>query len=544
VAAEIGGDSDPAYAIQQAVDAGLLKRHTLANNTSWLAVPRKADAEGVIARSLARLLSRPAELWPDASGLPHLSDHQRGVLACILTKPVAVLTGTPGTGKTFSAAQVIKAVMHMVPPDEIAVCAPTGKAAVRITKAMHEYGLDLEATTVHRLLKIAGQTRDGFYFQHNADNPLPYRVVILDEGSMMDTDLEAALLDALAPGTHLLIVGDPYQLPPVGHGAPLRDLIDSGVLPPGELSEIRRNSGQIVAACQDIKNGFRYVTCDAYDDGTNNFRSLEAADADAVLANVRAACRRLKARAEAGELAPGFDPVEDVQVLCVVNEKSTLGRYALNRILQEELNPASGPGQGGDAHPFRTGDKVICLVNGKMACVQKTPGEADASFDAWYKAASGPPEKYIANGDMGRVLAASPSKLVVRISHPERTVLVNIPAGGKKKGGDAPEGEEGTSWGPIDLGYAVTAHKSQGSEWPFVIIPIDESERAKGVVSRELLYTAISRAKWRCLLVGRRAVADEWCQTVVMRRRKTLLKERIVAAVAKMQAQPGQGGGR
>jgi exodeoxyribonuclease V alpha subunit len=202
------------------------------------------------------------------------SDHQREAAARAMAGPVGLLTGTPGTGKTFVTAQVIKAVRDLVPPDEVAVVAPTGKAAVRITRALHDYGVDVEATTVHRLLQIAGKTADGFKFAHNRDNPLPLRVVFLDEASMLDVDLAAALVAALAPGTHLLLVGDPYQLPPVGHGAPLRDLLAAG-LPAGELTEIRRNSGMIVEACRDIKNGYRYKTCDKFDDAGNNFRSVE-----------------------------------------------------------------------------------------------------------------------------------------------------------------------------------------------------------------------------------------------------------------------------
>ncbi len=526
IADDLGADCDPDYAIQQALDvknaagdpAPLLVRKVAADGSKWVALPSRSKAEIDIAVGIAKLLQTPPTLWPAVADLAEIDDHQRAVAAVALSAAVGILTGTPGTGKTFTAAQVIKAVQGLVPPDEIAVVAPTGKASVRITKALHEYGVKIEATTIHRLLGIAGQTRDGFVFQHDETNPLPFRVVFMDEGSMTDTDLFAGLVRALPPGTHLLIIGDPYQLPPVGHGAPLRDLIDAGV-PSGELTEIRRNSGLIVSACRDIKNGYRYTTCDKFDDQGNNFRSIEAATNDEILGTIRGVCRTLQKRAET---EPGLDPIEDVQVLCVVNAQSVLGRHNLNKILQEELNPK---GEGGDQHPFRVGDKVICLKNGRMPVLDCSPGAKPNEFDGYYPTAAERKERYIANGDMGRVLAVNPKKIVVRFTHPERVVMVGLPGAGKVKAEDSPDAEGG-GWGPVDLGYSVTTHKSQGSEWPYVLIPIDESDRAKRVVSRELLYTAISRAKKRCLLIGRRGVADEWCQTVVMRKRKTFLKER------------------
>lgn len=533
IADELGSDCDPAYAIQQAIDATddkgeprpLLVRRAAEGGGKWVALPARAKNESDLAAGVARLLQTPPSLWPDALTLEAIDDHQKGRAATALSGCVGILTGTPGTGKTFTAAQIIKAVRYLVPPDEIAVVAPTGKAAVRITKALHEYGVAIEATTIHRLLQIAGQDRDGFKFAHNEDNKLPFRVVIMDEGSMTDTDLFAALVRALAPGTHLLIIGDPYQLPPVGHGAPLRDLIDAGV-PCGELTEIRRNSGLIVTACRDIKNGFRYTTCEKFDDNGNNFRSVEAGTNREIVETIRSLCRKFKEKAAA---EPGLDPIEDVQVLCVVNAQSELGRHNLNKILQQELNPH---GEGGDQHPFRVGDKVICLKNGRMPVLDHSPGGKPSEFDAYYQTSAPQKEKYIANGDMGRVLAVSPKKIVVRFTHPERVVMVGLPGAGKVRPEDSPDAEGG-GWGPVDLGYSVTTHKSQGSEWPYVLIPIDESDRAKRVVSRELLYTAISRAKKRCLLIGRRGVADEWCQTVVMRRRKTFLSDSARAAIGR-----------
>lgn len=524
---EVGYDSDPEYGVQRAFDAGLITRYTDQRGNNWLALPSRARAEADIAEGLARLMARPVEHWPSVDSLTELGEHQRDVIRPILASPVGILTGTPGTGKTYSSATIIKHARRLVPPDEIAVVAPTGKAAVRITKAMHEYGIHIEATTVHRLLEIAGQNRDGFYFKRNQGNPVPYRIVVLDEASMLDADLAAALLSALAPGTHLLLIGDPYQLPPVGHGMPLRDLIRAGV-PYGELTEIRRNSGMIVQACQDIKNGLRYKTCDKFDDAGNNFRSIEAADNATILENIRAICRRLQAKAVD---EPGLDPVEDVQVLCVVNEQSELGRYNLNRVLQAELNPG---GQGGDAHPFRVGDKVICLNNRQMPVMDPTPGEPPDRFDAYFKTSAERKERYIANGDMGRVLAVSPKALIVQFRHPDRVVLVGLPGAGKARPDDDGNGNESGGFGPIDLGYAVTTHRSQGSEWPYVIIPIDESERTKRIVSRELLYTAISRAKKRCIMIGRRAVADEWCHTVIMLKRKTFLQDRVRDALSRM----------
>jgi exodeoxyribonuclease V alpha subunit len=534
IADELGADCDPDYAVQQAIDhknergepEPLLQRRTSPDGSRWIALPARARAELDIAVGLAAMLAVPPSVWPDAAALPAIDDHQKERLAVALSGSVGILTGTPGTGKTFVAAQVIKAVQFYVPPDEIAVVAPTGKASVRITKALHEYGVSIEATTIHRLLGIAGQDRDGFRFSYNEHNKLPFRVVFMDEGSMTDCDLFAALVRALAPGTHLLVIGDPYQLPPVGHGAPLRDLIDAGV-PCGELTEIRRNSGLIVSACRDIKDGFRYTTCEKFDDAGNNFRSIEAGTNNEVLDTIRGVCRKLKEKAAT---EPSLDPIEDVQVLCVVNAQSVLGRHNLNKILQEELNPH---GQGGDQHPFRVGDKVICLKNGRMAVMDCSPGAKPDEFDGYFKTSAERKERYVANGDMGRVLAVAPKKIIVRFTHPDRVVEVGLPGAGKVKAEDSPDAEGG-GWGPVDLGYSVTTHKSQGSEWPYVLIPIDESDRAKRVVSRELLYTAISRAKKRCILIGRRAVADEWCQTVVMRKRKTFLTDRTRQVIERM----------
>ncbi len=528
LAGDVGDDAQAAGAISSACDAGLLRRVRDAGGAFWLSLPARADAEKRIAESVDRLLKDAPTLWPDATSLPAVTDHQRDRLRDILTQKVAVLTGTPGTGKTFTAAQVIKAV-SATRGVRLYVCAPTGKAAVRITKAMQEYDLDLEATTIHRLLEVE-MGPSGFRFKHNRKNPLACDVVVLDESSMVDVDLMAFLLDALPDDGHLLIIGDPYQLPPVGHGAPLRDLIGSGRLPPGELTEIHRNSGLIVAACRDIKDGNRYKTGDAFDEAEKkNFRHVEVSGAEAVVRTVRDLCRRIKERCvEPGFCPRPFDPIEDLQVLTAVNDKTLVSRAALNAMLQAEMNPG---GQGGDAHVFRVGDKVIGLKNGKHPVCDITPGSPTDCFDAWFRTSDAVKERYVANGDMGRVLAVSPTAIVVRFNHPERIVLVNLPVGRPAEGKDGePAGPPTAGAGIIDLGYAITAHKSQGSEWPFVVLPIDDSDQARRVACREWLYTAISRAKWRCLLVGRREVADGWCQTVVMKHRKTFLKERLARA--------------
>jgi exodeoxyribonuclease V alpha subunit len=250
----IGGTTArPQKALALAYKARWIDYRMDAQGGHWVAEREKALAERKVAHRLRVLREVDQLCWP-AGPFADLSDHQQERLGNALTGPVAIVTGSPGTGKTFTAAVVIKAIADAGHIRDVAVCAPTGKAAVRIGETMRAHGLTLNATTIHKLLNVRAGGNGGWKFAYDEDTPLPYRFVVVDEVSMLDTSLAASLLRACAPGTHLLLIGDVNQLSPVGHGAPLRDLLDAGT-PAARLTEIRRNSGLIVETCARIKDG-------------------------------------------------------------------------------------------------------------------------------------------------------------------------------------------------------------------------------------------------------------------------------------------------
>ncbi|NLX99045.1 MAG: AAA family ATPase, partial [Rhodopirellula sp.] len=390
-----------------------------------------------------------------------LTTHQSAELRRATSGPIGILAGGPGTGKTYTVAELCRSLSSTVGLDHVAIGAPTGKAAVRVTETLQRAGVSIRARTWHSLLR--GGTDGGFSFDRS--KPLPYRVLIGDESSMLDTDLMAAILRARARGTLVLFVGDVNQLPPVGHGAPLRDLIAAG-LPCGELTEIKRNSGGIVEACHAIRQGKPW-------DCGDNLRLIEADQPEEQI--------RLMLRAVQSQ--PGIDPIDDVQVVAAVNAKSPLSRAALNAVLQRELNPS---GLSAGTNPFRVRDKIVCLKNGRYRAVEWDSQDEDV--DATDKG-----EVYVANGELARVLAVEPTLTVARLENPTR--VVRIPRGasagqeasdadaGSGSGGDGSDGNDsdksagtGCSW---DLGYCLSVHKSQGSEWPVVITMLDDYPGAR-----------------------------------------------------------------
>lgn len=444
--------------------------------------------------------------WPDASSMSELSEHQKAIVSAATSAKCCVLAGTPGTGKTFAAAAVIKRLT--CDGKSVAVCAPTGKAAVRCTASLRANGVDLlNATTIHRLLGIRrnGHDGQGWGFMFNEQEPLPYQFVIVDESSMLDTDLFASLLRACSREAHVLMIGDPYQLPPVGHGAPLRDMMSSGRVPCGELTEIRRNSGKIVQGCRLIKDGTRFNPPTTINLTTgDNWRHFETSTHSQSIAQLKLSLTSLPSR---------FDPVWDVQVLVAVNERSPLSRKDINLILQDLLNPN---GQRVDRVKFRVGDKVICTQNTFLP-VAKQQGSTDE--DA---------KEFVANGEIGKVLTVDPKKMTVEFASPPRRCIV--PMSKSEKDGDS-DGESTSSVGGFDLGYAITTHKAQGSQAPIVITLIDDSGSASRVTSREWYYTAISRAESLCVTIGKWSAFLAQSQRVVLRDRKTFLKERIQDSV-------------
>lgn len=442
----------------------------------WFAEKQKADNEQIIADCILRSRDeRP--FWPKLGGL-NLSAHQKAVTSECLQSTVCILGGSPGTGKTWTVSEIVKAIGDSIGMDNVLVGAPTGKAAVRVTENLQEKGIDLRARTWHSLL-MQLELKGGQFKQ---------KVLIGDESSMLDTDLMARIFKRRATGSMLLLVGDVHQLPPVGHGAPLRDMISAGV-PYGELTEIIRNSGGIVEACAAMRD------CQPWGEGDNLH----------IVNTQRGHLTEIKAVIESAK-KQGLDPVWDVQLVTAVNEKSKLSRKELNAELQLMLNDR--PGVRGV--PFRVGDKVVNTKNGFFKSLN-----AVHDFDTEENERD---EVYVANGELAEVTAVDAKSIICRLTSPERDVQVYF-------------GQEGGC--TFELGYALSVHKSQGSDWPWVIVVLDDYPGARMVCDRSWLYTAISRAKQHCVLIGPTSVAKQMCRHSKMGERKTFLKELILEGSAK-----------
>lgn len=415
--------------------------------------------------------------WEDCvENAQGITDHQREELRKATADNIGILGGGPGTGKTFTIASFVREARKKFSADSIAICAPTGKAAVRVTEAMCAADVDLRASTWHSRLKVSSESGGAWEFEHNEYNPLPHKLIIGDETSMNDTPLLNAIMRARSHGAMVLFVGDVHQLTPVGHGAPLRDLIKANI-PYGELTEIKRNSGGIVEACHAIREGRPWK-------GGDNLHIIDEGQKTMdVISRILQRCK-----------AEGLDPVWDCQVVVPVNDRSKVSRKKVNQHLASELNRNDRR----KGSPFTVGDKIVNTKNDT------------------YSSSDGSKSHYVANGELAEVIKVEDKRIHAKLDSPSREVA--IPRGKQTDGGT------GTNW---ELGYALSVHRSQGSEWPVVICVIDEYPGARMVCSREWMYTAISRAKHKCYLVGKKSTADKFCKKVALGKRKTFLAELI-----------------
>jgi len=420
-----------------------------------------------------------------------LSGHQLAAIEISTSQRYGCLQGSPGVGKTFSVACIVKAIMEEHGQDTVGVAAPTGKAAVRMTQSLVANGVMVQASTIHRMLGVAaGGESGGYSFLHNERNPLPFRFLVIDESSMIDTDLMAALLRACSVQTHILLVGDSNQLPPVGHGRPFLDLQE--VLPTGRLTEIRRNSGLIVRCCAAIRDEQKFLSVASMDlDAGDNLILVQCSDEESIN-TVESMLDRF------GQLTNNI--VEDVQVLCAKNDRRT----ELNKRLQSMLNPNKKPIKG---NPFLVGDKVVCVKNGAYPDVHD---KLTVHF--------------VANGELGMVRDIQPGKMIILLQDPIREVLVTYSAASAEN--QSAEGEQSRgAVGDWDLGYCLSGHRSQGSQWPWVIVLVD---RAGAMVqSRNWTYTVISRAEKATFVVGSPSTVQQSMRRDGLTGRVTLLVDEI-----------------
>jgi exodeoxyribonuclease V alpha subunit len=521
----------------------------------WVADYGKSESERKLAEYIAAASLEKscwAELLREGKELgcfDKLTTHQMEQLTVACGGgAIAILGGSPGTGKTFTAAAFIRAIIESYGTASLAVAAPTGKAAVRLTEALGEYDLQVSATTIHRMLQVEQVGEGGFSFYFGPATasrpfrPLPKKFIVLDEQSMTDTRLMLDIFGARERGTHILCIGDINQLPPIQHGAPLRDMIAAG-LPYGELTEPHRNAGTIVRACHQIRRG-------------------EPFDVDEKLAVNEVPPKNLTLKLAIPALAPrviinilrqiaangNSDPIWDCQVICAVNAKSPLARKTLNKALQNELNPH---GRSKPGCPFRVGDKVMQLKNKFLklaehwevkAVTKRPPASASAlPLDIFSEGESlddlcinSNSQALVCNGQFGRVLEIDETHVFIEFLSP--MCIVKVPyfvkaGGGKKNGGSGDDDESGAA-GDLDLAYACTCHKLQGSQAKIVIVALDEYPGATGrfgICKREWIYTALSRAQKACFLVGKMATAEVQCREQALPGRKTFLTELIRA---------------
>jgi exodeoxyribonuclease V alpha subunit len=478
------GKSSPLEALTEAINGELLTQ-TCENNTFYIGLPQYDYAEQFVAEWLSKRVEQesrfPKELHYNNENIP--SEHQLEQYKNATKSSVGLLTGSPGTGKTWIVGRVIETLRKNGEP--VFVCAPTGKAALRVVESLKLQGVNVIATTIHSLL-YAQVVNGTWQFQFNETNRLQCKYLIVDESSMIDILLLKSLLQATPNDCNVLFVGDPDQLSPVGRGAPLRDMI-AAEIPCGKLTEIRRNSGEIVQACANIRDNKKVEYIGKTLESPENLIILKTPQE---LKDVMKTIEQIHKKE--GE------SVLNTQIIVAINEKSPLSRNKLNDSLQDYFNPLpTGNAEQylSKVKKFRMGDKIICLSNG-IADTTRTGVQVR-----------------VANGDIGTIENIVKEGLIVSLNND----MIIVPS-------------FNDTWGESDwdLGYAISGHKSQGSEWPVVIVILDSSFSAGMICDRHWIYTTISRAKKRCYLLGNQLSIEAMSKISKMWNRKTLLKERFL----------------
>ncbi|MEU3359111.1 ATP-dependent RecD-like DNA helicase [Streptomyces albidoflavus] len=441
-------------------------------------------AEVSLAAQLLRLLRAPDDRMPAFQGVDwekalgwlarrtgtELAPEQRDAVRLALTEKAAVLTGGPGCGKSFTVRSVVE--LARAKGAKVVLAAPTGRAAKRLAELT-----GAEASTVHRLLEL----RPGGDAAYDRERPLDADLVVVDEASMLDVLLANKLVKAVAPGAHLLFVGDVDQLPSVGAGEVLRDLLaEGGPIPSVRLTRIFRQAQRsgVVTNAHRINAGTPPLT-----QGLDDFFLFVEDDTEEVgRLTVDVAARRVPARF-------GLDPRRDIQVLAPMH-RGPAGAGTLNGLLQQAITPARPdlPEKRFGGRVFRVGDKVTQIRNN------------------YEKGLNG-----VFNGTVGVVTAlnAEEQRLTVLTDEDEEVPY------------DFDELDE------LAHAYAVTIHRSQGSEYPAVVVPVTTS--AWMMLQRNLLYTAVTRAKKLVVLVGSRKAIGQAVRTVSAGRRCTALDHRLLS---------------
>ena len=473
------------------LEADRLVKDTL-NGIQVVYLPRLYEAETYCAQ---RLLAFAKAHFPEPMGLDRMirkvakqsgitySGEQTLAICEAATSGVLLITGGPGTGKTTILNGILELLGQMQLRTLLA--APTGRAAKRLTEVTGE-----EASTIHRLLEASIDPHTGkMFFVRDEDNPLKADAVIVDEMSMVDVELLASLLRAIPAGKRLILVGDPDQLPPVGPGFPFNDMLRSGELPTARLTEIFRQAQQslIVMNAHRVNRGEMpelRVT-------NNDFFFMRRQREDAVMQLIRDLCTT--------RLPQNMGiPADQIQVLSPTR-KGGAGTGELNRMLQAALNPPSQEKkerQFGE-YIFREGDRIMQIRNNYDIIWKKIDGSAVGTG--------------IFNGDVGVITAIDPAAQTLTVVYDDREATYDF-----------------TQLNELEPAYAMTVHKSQGSEYRCVILTCWNG--SPYLLSRSVLYTAITRARELLIIVGREETVAVMTENAKKNRRYTGMKLRLQGA--------------